>query len=118
MQTCLLASAKTSILILLYRLFATKTLRVTALLLMAVVFCWWIGTTVAGTLLCLPLRALLDPRVHGRCGNACVMSMIVSSVWIATDLAILFMPLPLVWKLHLPVRDRIALGGSFLVRIM
>ena len=57
----------------------------------------------------------LEPRRSGHCGNQRVLDIIDPILWILTDFAILFAPLPMVYKLHIPIRQRLALGVLFLV---
>ena len=115
MQPCLLASSKLSILILLYRIFITKAFRTTALALMAIVASWWISITFAVVFICSPVKSQWNPDVPGHCGNQYLLNVIDPIPWILTDFAILFAPMPMVWKLHMPTRQKVALGGLFLI---
>lgn len=48
---------------------------------------------------CTPIRAYWDPKVHGKCLNQRVLFLCDISLAIITDLIILLIPIPLVWKM-------------------
>lgn len=115
MQPFVLASAKISLLILLYRIFIIKTFRITVLVLMAVVGVWYVAITLAGALICLPVKSRWHPDIPGHCGNQYILNIIDPIPWILTDFAILFAPIPMVWRLQMPTRRKAAIAGLFLV---
>ncbi|KAL9051640.1 MAG: hypothetical protein Q9206_004628 [Seirophora lacunosa] len=86
LQPTLLMVTKLSVLGLYHRIFVQRTFRILTWVLGFIVVLWWIGAFFA------------DPLP-----------------WIAMDLAILVMPLPFVWQLHLPAMQRVGLGGLFLL---
>ena len=104
-----------SVLILLHRVFITKPFRLAAKILMLIVIGWYIAISLAGAFICLPVKSTWDPKVPGHCGNRYILDIIDPLPWIITDFAILVLPLPMVWKLHAPTRNKIALSGLFLV---
>ena len=115
LQICVLASSKTSILILLYRIFITKAFRRTVLVLMAIVATWWIATSFAVAFICSPVRSQWNSNVPGHCRNQYLLDIIDPIPWILTDFAILFAPMPMVWKLQMPIRQKVAVTSLFLV---
>ena len=68
---------------------------------------------IASVCTCQPRRRAWDPTVPGTCINLVVFALAGSALQIATDIAILLLPIPLVWKLKLPVRQRGALIAIF-----
>jgi hypothetical protein len=76
---------------------------------------WWIGTILADTLICIPIEHNWNPTIPAHCGNKQLLAIIPPIPWIVTDLVILLMPLPMVWKLHLPRLQRVGLVGLFLL---
>lgn len=114
-QPCLLASAKASILILLYRIFITRAFRITAIILLFIVAAWWTAITLASALICSPIETAWNPNVQGKCGNQYILDIIAPIPWILTDFIILLAPLPNVWKLQLPYRQKVGLIGLLLI---
>ncbi|MCJ1404089.1 hypothetical protein MMC11_007314 [Xylographa trunciseda] len=115
MQPCLLASTKVSVLILLRRVFITRAFRRTAEILMAIVIGWYIAISLATVFICSPINSLWNPEVPGHCGNQYLLNIVDPIPWILTDFAILIAPLPMVRKLQIPTRQKVALAGLFLV---
>ncbi len=115
LQPCVLASAKMSILILLYCIFVTRAFRVTAIILMLIVGAWWISTTLAAAFICSPMKSTWDTDVQGTCGDQWVLDIITPLPWILKDFAILIAPLPSVWKLQMPIRQKMALIRLLLI---
>lgn len=67
---------------------------------------------------CRPVRKFWTPRLEGHCINTGILGWISAIVSIFTDLAIFILPLPQVWKMRLPLRQRlqvIAVLGTGLV---
>ena len=67
--------------------------------------------------LCLPrprqswLEAALSSRVHE---SFVVVGYFGGSFSLASDLYLLFLPLPAVWQLHLPLRKKLGVAGIFM----
>ena len=80
-----------------------------------IVILWWIGTILADTLICIPVAHLWNPEIPAHCGNKQLLDIIPPIPWIVTDLAILLMPMPMVYKLHVPGFQRLGLAGLFLL---
>ena len=80
-----------------------------------IVTLWWIGNFFADALICIPVQMNWDPTVKGHCGNARLLGIVTPLPWIATDLAILILPLPMIWHLHLPTLQKFGLVGLFLL---
>ena len=84
-------------------------------MLMAVVTCWWISISFAVAFICSPVKSEWNPDVPGHCGNQYLLNIIDPIPWILTDFAILIAPMPMVRKLHMPTRQKVALAGIFLI---
>lgn len=104
-----------SLLILYHRIFITKAFRLVTKILVVVLALWWIGTILADNLICIPVSHNWDPTVPAHCGSKHLIAIIPPIPWIVTDVVVLLMPLGMVWKLHLPVLQRIGLVGLFLL---
>ncbi len=119
----LMLFAKISILLLYYRLF--KPNKVTSKIVwatIALVVAYNIAIILTYTFLCIPSKGNMDMLKGGQCarvdrdtGDARQTSpAIVSSAFnVFTDVIILVLPMPTVWKLQLPIRQRIAVMGIF-----
>ena len=115
LQPTLLMATKLSVLGLYHRIFIQRTFRILIWVLGVVVVLWWIGAFFANVFLCVPVKHLWDPDVPAHCGNRHSLGILEPIPWIATDLVILIMPLPVVWQLQLPTVQRVGLGGLFLL---
>ncbi|KAI4234895.1 MAG: hypothetical protein LQ352_008145 [Teloschistes flavicans] len=110
-----LALTKVSFLLLYRRIFPQRHFHV---------ILWVIGTvTVAFTIAnvffvifsCHPIRGAWNPLIKAKCINGDAAVLAVAILTIITDLIILGLPLPLVWKLHLPALQKLQLSGVLLI---
>ena len=106
---------KISLLMLFHRIFITPAFRMATKFIGVIVILWWVGTILADTLICIPVQHNWNPEIPARCGNKQLLAIIPPIPWIVTDLAILLMPMPMVYKLHLPGFQRVGLAGLFLL---
>lgn len=60
-----------------------------------------IASVLVGTLICRPIRASWDPHVKGVCGNQITAYIYMEAIGLALDIAILVLPLPTIWSLHM-----------------
>ena len=81
---------------------------------MAVCATWAIMTILFAFLICLPLdynwKMFSLKPTSGNCGNLLSGFTAVGVVDILTDLSILILPLPMIWRLQLPNRNKMALA--------
>jgi hypothetical protein len=64
---------------------------------------------------CVPLKKLWNPWLPGHCINLKNFYIGVAIINICTDTAMLLMPCPYVWQLHMNKERKIAVVGTFLV---
>ena len=85
---------------------------------------WCVGAFVAAysttaamvnLLQCLPIRADWNPSVQPRCVNLDVELIILSSINVITDVTILALPMPLVWRLQTSRSRKIQVSCTFLL---
>lgn len=70
-------------------------------------------------LLCRPLAYTWNKSVpNGNCGNTTLAYEAVGILNLLTDLAIIILPMPLLWSLNLPAAKKLALTAIFGVGIM
>ena len=91
----------------------TQWFRVSSITLAAVVACFALSTFLKQFLLCRPFTKEWNPSLPGACGTAsaniiaeCVINMLL-------DIAILSLPMPLVWGLQMPQRKKVNLTVIF-----
>ncbi|KAL8637525.1 MAG: hypothetical protein Q9228_005210 [Teloschistes exilis] len=110
-----LALTKVSILLLYRRIFPQRNYHL---------ILWGVGTFVAAFTFanvvfvifsCHPIQGAWNPFIKAKCINGEAAVLAVAVLTTVTDLIILGLPLPLVWKLHLPALQRLQLTGVFLI---
>lgn len=77
------------------------------------VLAWGIVVTFSSIFLCVPVQKSWDPTVPGHCLNVLVIWTANAASTILTDIAILVLPLPKVWRLQLRTVQKVALTFSF-----
>ncbi|EGR46303.1 GPCR, PTH11-type [Trichoderma reesei QM6a] len=108
-----LGFTKTSLALMLKRIFFTQSYSWVAYCVIALNASWVIQTILTGILICQPVTMNWDPTARGHCGNQTLAFAAVSIVDIITDLAIMILPLQMVSKLHMKRTYKVALMGVF-----
>ena len=113
---CLLC-VKTSILLLYVRLFRTQTFKRVALGVWIFTLCWAISAFMSNVFQCTPVSYFWNKAQPGHCiPNALITIGMTNGVLsFVGDLVILSLPIPMVWKLQINKRRKIALIGMFLL---
>ncbi|KAL8646453.1 MAG: hypothetical protein Q9226_006849 [Calogaya cf. arnoldii] len=109
--------AKLSILVLYYRIFGVdKKFRYTCIALMIIVAGYGFSCCMAKIFRCLPVAATWDSSYKGpkRCVDLIATEFVIGWFSIFTDLAILLLPFPMLWKLRLPRWKKFALSVIFM----
>jgi hypothetical protein len=103
----------------LIRIFAVKSFRIAGYVVLAICVSWGIMTMLVAFLLCRPLgyNWNLLPS-DGHCGNQQSAYAAVGVTDILTDVMILILPLPMIWRLQLPIGNKIALAGLLCLGIL
>jgi hypothetical protein len=107
--------SKLAILWLYLRIFTTKTYRYLAyilafILVLNMVMCWIIASV-----MCRPFRFHWDKSIPGgRCLNEQAIFTWFRVPNIITDVAMLVLPLPVVWNLHTSFNQKIGLTATFI----
>ncbi|KAJ5809002.1 hypothetical protein N7474_010271 [Penicillium riverlandense] len=108
--------AKISILLFYIRIFDVPRFRILASIVGAIVLCHGIGVLFAAIFQCKPIAYTWDMAIPGgSCFDQEAFYRYVSPPNILTDILILIMPLPYVWKLHTRIGQKMALTGVFLL---
>lgn len=105
---------KISILQFYLQLFVTKQFRIAAYITMFVVCLWCVEQVLATLLICKPISYNWDFTTQkGSCANTTVNCIVGAGINIVTDLVILLLPMPTIWRLKIPTRSKISLSLIF-----
>lgn len=106
---------KLSILCFYIRIFNVKSFIFVARGVGVIVVLWALSVIFCGFFLCQPFAYNWDQTIHGSCGDQIKSYIITGALNICTDVLVLGLPMPMVWKLQVPTRSKIALTGVFTI---
>ncbi|KAK8860023.1 integral membrane protein [Apiospora arundinis] len=110
------AFPKLSILASYLRIFTTKAFRVSAYVLIVIVSLTAASGVITSLASCRPFSARWDPALFvSNCIDAPRFWAGLSVPNVATDVVMLLLPLPVVWRLHMDKRQKVALSAVFLL---
>ena len=110
---------KLSLLFLYYRIFGVNIWFRRALLLSAfIVVAYWIPTTILAFCGCTPFARNWDATVPGHCVNLVKIFRWNGICNLLIDFLILCLPLPMVWRLSIPTKQRLQLSLIFLLGVL
>ncbi|TDZ17046.1 Satratoxin biosynthesis SC1 cluster protein 4 [Colletotrichum orbiculare MAFF 240422] len=104
---------KLSLLLMYYRIFHIPFFKKMTWAVSIFVFAWVICITFLFIFICVPVEKLWYPDIPGHCINQVATWIANAASTIFTDLLILLLPLPQVWKLQLQKAEKIALTFAF-----
>ena len=107
--------AKISLLLFYVRIFCVSKFRVCAYLVGSFVLALGITVFFEAFFQCSPISYIWDKSITGVCVNQPTFYRLVSLLNVLTGILILVLPMPLVWRLHVPRGQKIALTGVFLL---
>ena len=67
----------------------------------------------ANILECSPRRKLWDPTIHGHCISSNGFGVSSGALNVISDFSILLLPLPLIWRLQMPINKKISVTVVF-----
>lgn len=110
-----IAGTKLAILCLYLRIFSTRSYRIATYLVGALIILTVIGAHICSLVICSPIAFQWNPTIPGgHCGNL----MLAYQMWcipnIATDVMMLVLPLPAIFKLRIDMAVKIGLTITFL----
>lgn len=105
--------SKLSLLALYYRVFRFGYFKLACWVVAALVLVWALAATISLFFLCIPLEKYWDSSIHGRCIDYAPVRLANSLATIVTDVMILCLPIPQIWRLH-GLRGTEKLGLSIL----
>lgn len=109
---------KISILLLYTRLFIKRWFLITCWAWIGIISAFTIGTVVSSICQCTPVQYAFDKDLGGTCIDMTAFWFANAAFNILTDLVIIVLPVPVISKLQLPLRSKIALCGVFAVGIL
>lgn len=110
-----IATTKFSILLLYRRLFPVRAFVIVLWCVGAFVAAYSTTAAMVNLLQCLPVRADWNPSVQPRCVNLDVELIILSSINVVTDVTLLALPMPLVWRLQTSRSRKLQVSCTFLL---
>jgi len=106
---------KLAILALYLRVFASKPYKYWAYFISAVLIVTWIVFVCVQMAICVPFNYQWNKSVHGgRCLNQFALFIWMGIPSILTDVAIIILPLPLIWRLQTSTNQKVGLTLTFL----
>lgn len=82
---------------------------------MVIVILTGVTTSIAGVFQCNPIARAWNGDIPGTCFNQPALFFANGGLNIAEDLILYFLPIHILWNMNLPLRQRIALIGIFVI---
>jgi hypothetical protein len=106
-----LGLVKSSILVLYYNLFPSQRFRYAIWAVFAFVIGWTISFFFSHLFSCWPITAFIEPYYNNNCVQTVDMFLAVLFTDVVADWTILFLPVPMVIKVQLPLKKKLAVLG-------
>jgi hypothetical protein len=88
-------------------------LRMGYIVIMSLIAVFTIAQVFVTAVPCIPMDAFFDRTLTGNCIDDTTTKLVAGVGSIVTDFIILLLPVPVIWRLNLPVRQKWALAGVF-----
>ncbi|KAL3711675.1 hypothetical protein TMatcc_000366 [Talaromyces marneffei ATCC 18224] len=97
-----------------FRIFSAKqSFRISVFVTMVIVWAWSVSVILETFLLCRPLAYNWDITIPGTCGDRNATYVVAGTLNLITDLIVMALPVPHIWKLQLNVAKKLALSCLF-----
>lgn len=106
--------AKFSILAFYWRLF-TAPIRIPCYILGAITICWEIAVILFTVFQCVPVSGFWNHKIHAKCINEKDFFLGSLAPDISIDIALLLLPVPYIWSLHMTTSQKTALAFTFML---
>lgn len=110
-----IVTTKLSILLLYHRIFPSRKFRYVLWAVGTFVVCYSITASMVNIFQCVPVRSDWDPTVKAKCVNIGLDLIILSSINVVTDAAILCLPIQQIWNLKMSWIRKTQIAGLFLL---
>jgi hypothetical protein len=104
---------KLSLLLMYYRIFRFPYFKIWAYIIGTFVVLWVICITFLFIFICFPVQKLWYPQLPGRCISQVGTWIANATSTILSDLAILLLPIPQIWKLQLRTTEKVVITVAF-----
>ena len=112
----LMALEKTSILLLYRRIFSIQPwFRVSTTMLIVYIWCWAASEFLVAIFQCQPIAYQWNKQLNGTCIDQLAFFRWISVPNLIHDIAMLVLPLPMIWNLQVGTRQKFALSLVFLI---
>ena len=115
LATAGLGLTKASILVFYRNIFTVHRFRLVANVMLAIVFAWTVSIFFANLFLCYPVTALIEAFYGNKCVNGVAVWFASTISDVIIDIVILAMPIPMVLRLQLPLKQRLGVLVTFLL---
>ncbi|OAA72086.1 hypothetical protein ISF_01159 [Cordyceps fumosorosea ARSEF 2679] len=104
---------KLSLLMMYYRIFRIPNFKKQVIVVGTFVICWAITISFLFTFICKPIEKLWIPELEGKCVNEVAVWLANAGSTIFSDIVILMLPIPQIWRLNLKKSEKIGLTLVF-----
>ena len=113
---CSVTLTKLSILYFYHRIFPVQRFLVICYLIAGVMIAWWLGLVFSIIFSCKPVQFFWDKTIHnGHCVNENSLAYGITAANIVTDIVVLVLPIPWLWRLQMQMSRKLAIIGMFLL---
>lgn len=106
---------KISVLLFYYRIFPQKRFRYALYGMGIFLILFFLSSVLAVVLQCLPIHGFWEPDITHHCFDQVTFYIAQGSLNFVSDVFVVLMPIPLLWKLRLPLARRLGLVIVFLL---
>jgi hypothetical protein len=106
---------KLSILCFYMRIFVVEWFIMVARAAGVLIILWALSVIFCGFFLCRPFAFNWDQTIDGSCGQQITSYIVTGALNICTDVIVLGLPMPLIWRLQVSLRNKIGLTGIFTI---
>ena len=114
--------AKLSVLLLYLELFSiSKQTRIMVAIALAISISQCLATIIGNAILCVPKPGviwMIGDNTHNCRVVADLYGVIMGAISVFSDFFVIWIPLPVIWQLHLPVRKRVGVSVIFITGIL
>ena len=104
---------RVSILFLYIELFPNRKFFWSAVATQALVIAYWIACILTICLLCRPINFNWNKTIQGTCGNVKATELASAGFNMFVDILVVCLPLPMVWRLQMPLNKKIGVTSTF-----
>lgn len=106
---------KLSVILFYHRIFPVRRVAVVLYIFGAFIVVWCLSALIVTVFVCRPIRYFWDKSIDGKCINFYAFILAEAILTVVTDVIILAIPMPLVWRLNITRRQKLALSGIFML---